>query len=180
MPDQTRCLINVYVDVDLDGIKGPGDIGIPGWTYHIIDIDSLSDPEMLQEGVVGSNGEVDVIVDTPTTSTLRLTVLPKDNYYPTTDTTQDFILIIGPGLGEVELDVEVEPVECTEVVSSWLRKICYHPTKKVSATFRHSRLGSIRVYYPGTTYADYTAWKLAASKGQWANLFYMMRPYNVG
>jgi len=80
---------------------------------------------------------------------------------------------------EIDINVALVPIECTNVVSHWVVKICWVPSQGVQVTYKHHHGGTITVIYPGTTQADYDAFIAAPSKGRWADLFYRHRPYLI-
>jgi hypothetical protein len=68
--------------------------------------------------------------------------------------------------------------ECfSPAFSTWVHEVCWIPLQGVRITYHKNRVPYFACIYPGTAYADYLAFKAAASAGKWVWAFYWLRPY---
>jgi hypothetical protein len=67
---------------------------------------------------------------------------------------------------------------CFSAFSTWVHKVCWVPGLGVQVTFKALQgVPYFTCYYPGTTYADYELFLLAASRGVHVHEKYKTRPY---
>jgi len=67
--------------------------------------------------------------------------------------------------------------ECFRPISKWVHKICWVPPDKIQITFHKAKVPYVTVQYPNSTYAQYEAFLLIASKGKHVWDYYYLHPY---
>jgi hypothetical protein len=137
---------------------------------------------VLGAGPSGADGSYDVGIDSaddPGTSSVLCTP-PEPSWTTTFNPRDEAVDHLNP-VADSDF-VFTERTVCFRRASSWVHEVCWvtdgpaAPCVQVTYHDRH-RWPYFRCRYPGTTYADYRAFRAAGSLGHHARVWYYRRPY---
>lgn len=163
---------NVFWDKAANGVKDPGDPGLPGRVVRIVNTGLGTIASVLTDSA--GNYSIDLGGSYPG-GVNTISSIPFSGWV---DFTGGVVLTSPPEVINFAHTVTTPPEEGISLPpSSWIRWIGWIPDQFLGATFPHPLRQLKTVGYPGSTYDDYIAIQESGSPGRVIQNFYRRRPY---